>query len=440
MSTVFSKEVLEQVDTLFRQARVSLIKTHAWWGSLSLRLTPVYTDEVGYSATDGKRVFVNPVTFLKLDINDRRSIVLHETLHPALGHLFRREERESKELWNIATDICIHNISEAEGVPVIQKPDEDVRNFLFTLGFHQGRRHFVGMTSEKIYETLLQAAKKQDKNKKVQGGGQGTALNAAGAVGGEGGCCRKRGQDESEKDKQSHGKGEGDKRGTNPSDSLGEEPTDAQLAREWRAATVEAAIRAGSRSATLTQLINEVSKARVSWADYLHEFLNRGLNGDFSWLPVNRRYIHEGQYLPTTQDIEVGEIALIVDTSGSMDEKKLGLAFGECKEFRRMYGCDVHFIECDAGVAAYTYYSRGENLPEQFKAHGRGGTSFNPPFEFLQREGVIPKLALYFTDGEGSCNVPTPPYPVLWVQIPHQRGSGEYNPPFGERIIVHEDD
>lgn len=418
MST-FDKATIERVDTLFRQARVSLIKSHPWWGSLALRLTPVYTDQksdgspMPFSATDGVRVYINPTSFEGLNINDRRSVVFHELMHPALGHLWRTEKRTNAVAWNIATDLTIHNISDVEGIPVLSVVEEDIKTTLNTLGF-RNRQEFAGQTSEAIYDQL---------NKKWPK----TALGAAahGGMSGPSGCCQKR-----------------EKAAGSPQDSApgeGSEPPDRQLEREWRAAVLEAGIRAGDCSATLKQLIEATGQSRVSWSEHLHEFLNRGMTGDFSWLPVNRRFIHEGTYRPSTQEVEVGEIAMVIDTSGSMSEDELTVAIGECQEFRRMYACTVHLIECDAGVAAYTQYDKGEELPDKWTAHGRGGTSFNPPFEFVEEHGIEPRLLIYFTDGEGACSVPPPNYPVLWVQIPRKRQAehyASYNPPFGELIKV----
>jgi predicted metal-dependent peptidase len=178
----------------------------------------------------------------------------------------------------------------------------------------------------------------------------------------------------------------------------------------------------------------------VKWSDYLNEFLNRGLNGDSQWLPVNRRFIHEGVYFPSTTTIEVGEVVAIVDTSGSMSPTELACAFGELAEFKRMYACQLHIIQADAAVCDYKEYDRSEELPDKFPTHGRGGTSFNPAFKYIAEKGIQPRLIVYFTDGEGSCTVDPPPYPVLWVQIPWSYSGSKswsgFKAPFGEHIKV----
>src|SRR2546428_7983780 len=90
----------------------------------------------------------------------------------------------------------------------------------------------------------------------------------------------------------------------------------------------------------------------------------------------------------------------------------------------------------------YTFYDRGDSIPDTLKARGRGSTSFDPPFDYCREHDISPRVAIYFTDGEGSCNVPAPPYPVLWVQIPwtrdRHRAWSDFKPPFGELIKVGE--
>lgn len=404
------KALREKTDALFRQARISVIKTHPWWGALGLRLAPEYTTALGgkkldISATDGRKLFINPHEFANRNINERRYIVFHELLHPALGHLWRKKDRDN-DIWNIATDIHIHNLAEGEGFQVLADVDQKINDGLRAIGFSRGRKHFVGQTAEQTYEEIFKRIPPQQKA---------TFLATVGMAG-QCGCCQSQ---------QPDGEGEG-----------ADKVSDSQLEREWKAAVLDTAMRAGNQSAIFQQII----EARISWSDYLHEFLQRGLAGDFSWLPVNRRFIHAGMYFPSTQEIEVGEIAMIVDTSGSMSEHELAVAFGEIAEFRRMYGCVVHLIECDAGVANYTLYERGDDLPDKFPAHGRGGTSFDPPFEFMREHGIEPRLAVYFTDGCGDCSAPAPTFPVLWAQIPWKHYGGKhyesFRPPWGEHIKV----
>src|SRR5437899_10773861 len=145
---MIDKDLIQKADGLLRQARVSLLKSHSWWGALSLRLTPEYVESLGgmaldISATDGRRVYINPNDFVQRDLADRRYIVYHEMMHCAFGHLFRLQGR-NMALWNIAGDIRIHNCGEQEPKEPLRVPqdvDEKMHTWLRQMGF-PSRRFF----------------------------------------------------------------------------------------------------------------------------------------------------------------------------------------------------------------------------------------------------------------------------------------------------------
>lgn len=106
-------------------------------------------------------------------------------------------------------------------------------------------------------------------------------------------------------------------------------------------------------------------------------------------------------------------MGLFVDTSGSVwhrvpefvEEARAILESGIVGE--------LWIIACDAQAHLIGKYSRGEEIviPEM---PGGGGTSFKPPFEMIEEEGVRLACAAYLTDLQG--DFPSEPeYPVLWV-------------------------
>ena len=414
------KDLISKADGLLRQARVSLLKSHSWWGALSLRLTPEYVEsiggmELGISATDGRYMYINPVDFVTRDLADRRYIVYHEMMHCAFGHIFRVGDRD-RALWNIAGDIHIHNCAEQDRQDLgpLKCPrdvDAAMDTWLKSQGFI-GRRQFIGLTIESIYDLL---AKSNLQPKSAKGKSQGGAA----------GCCHAPGTCQ-------EGEGNNEGEGVGPK----------QLEREWKSAVLDAATKAGNLPGVWDELIKANCRPSVKWTDYLQEFLTRGLGGDYRWLPSNRRYISSDIYLPSTYQIDAGEVAAFLDVSRSMGAPELAKAWSELLEFREQFQCQVHEIQVDYIAQRYTFYDRGDALPDALKAHGRGGTSFNPPFDYCRQHDISPRVAIYFTDGEGRCSVPVPSYPVLWIQIPwvrdHRRIWCDFTPPFGELIKVGE--
>jgi predicted metal-dependent peptidase len=172
------------------------------------------------------------------------------------------------------------------------------------------------------------------------------------------------------------------------------------------------------------------------WNLKLFEYLTRGFGGDSSFDTFNRRYLWQGMYLPCDTKQVMGEIAVAVDTSGSMSSEQLSLAFGYIRAFREQHPCKLHLIQCDydsVGEGQYKLYDDWEPLPATFKAVGRGGTSFDPPFKLLHEKRIDPKVLIYLTDGYGHCSLKNPGYPVLWVIL---KGDADWKQPFGDKVVV----
>jgi predicted metal-dependent peptidase len=90
---------------------------------------------------------------------------------------------------------------------------------------------------------------------------------------------------------------------------------------------------------------------------------------------------------------------------------------------------EILVIECDATVGQ-TYPYRGK-FPKGVS--GRGGTEFNPAFEYLQKERKRKKFdgCIYLTDGFATVPTIKPPCKLLWVLTPD--GTDE-NLAFGSNV------
>jgi len=75
------------------------------------------------------------------------------------------------------------------------------------------------------------------------------------------------------------------------------------------------------------------------------------------------------------------------------------------------------------------------DLPLSIRAAGRGGTSFDPAFRWVEEQGIRPSCLVYLTDGECGYPSQTPNYPVLWAILPG-RGLSAAQPPFGEVVAI----
>lgn len=381
-------KVRRQAETAFIQARINLLTHRPFYAHLVLRLKLEWLEDVpgGLSATDGETLFINPVEFTKLAKGQQRTTLVHEVLHPACGHLWRRGSRDPQR-WNMAADIAIDNIIHADGFepgPWEANREKWLREHGMTF------TQFNGQLAEQIYEALP-----ADPPEKCGCGGNG-----------KGGCFM-------------------DKSG----DSQGDR---SKAEADWKGAVISAGQLAGNAPGAWSELV-KAAMPRPPFHLKLFEYLNRGMGGDTDWAVLSRRNVWQGLYLPTETRTVMGRVAWVTDTSGSMSGEQLKLAFGYFRGFRDQHPCVADLICCDYGVARHKTYEEFEQLPEAFKAAGRGGTSFNAPFEMLREKRIEPRVLIYATDGYGSCNVSKPIYPVLWVVIGGDKG---FKPPFGEVVHV----
>ena len=145
------------------RSRIKLIKLSPFFGRIIFLLEPTEKKDIPTAATDGENLFYNP-EFIK-DLNPKNSkqgpnnlskitgTLMHEVLHVALGHLWRRGDRNF-HLWNMAADYVVNLIVREEAQKIgnsSERPDlpdgvlinEDYRD----------------MTVEQIYDLLLKNAK-----------------------------------------------------------------------------------------------------------------------------------------------------------------------------------------------------------------------------------------------------------------------------------------
>ena len=163
------------------------------------------------------------------------------------------------------------------------------------------------------------------------------------------------------------------------------------------------------------------------WWTILHDFIAATSPSDYRWAPPNRRFVSSGLYLPSVQRSGVGDIVIVVDTSGSIGAKELEQFAGEINAIASEAQPEsIRVIYCDAVVQAVEQF--GPSEPIKLSPKGGGGTDFVPPFRWVEANGIEPKCLIYLTDLCCNSFPPAPDYPVLWVTDSRKRA------PFGETV------
>jgi predicted metal-dependent peptidase len=367
--------VTQEIDKRLQGALLRIRGDHPFFGTLALFAEFRVSDTVPTAATDGKVLWFNPDFTAKQNPSQICGLIAHELLHAALQHLPRRRERDP-QLWNIAADIVVNGM--VAGDTNYTLPEGGVENI-----------SLAHLSVEEIYEKLITGKLKVPKIGLLDllGGGDHTAID---------------------------------------------EEQQSALQRHWRAAVQQASAVArrmnkgfGHKGLDSLRDITEATAPSLNWREILWQFLV-STPCDFSGF--DRRFIWQKLYL---EDVvgETVEVAIVLDTSGSIGGDELGAFMTEIQGILDAYPqIQGNLFFADADLYGPHPFNQHVGIPAP---KGGGGTSFVPFFDWVRKEaqdGSVP-LCIYFTDGYGSFPGVVPDVPVLWVVIPGGLESRDF--PFG---------
>lgn len=386
------------------------------------------------ASTDGKNIYFDIDFLSSLSPEDRLFIFAHEIWHNVMCHFSRMGGNRDQELVNIAEDLEVNQLLREDGYSVPKS------------GLLPGKYNLPdGKSAEEYYELLVQ---QQKKNK--QGGGQGKGRGA----GGGGGQGNGQGQGQPGKDpsgangnqegkldgqfdkhitnnynpnQDPNGQGQSDKYGKvgedpdfNPNVSPEDMKKNQEKMRELAVAAAQQVERSrGSMPAHLKRIVKDLLEPEIPWQEMLIQFVTRAVGDKNRWSRPNRRFVHQGLYLPSKEGEKI-KIAVGVDTSGSTagDIKKF---LSEINAIVKNYGnYEVHLIQCDWEVQDYTLYNDENPLDLEhmdFQVHGGGGTQMKPIFDYINEHELDADCIAIFTDGfvERFTEKDAPDIPTLWV-------------------------
>jgi predicted metal-dependent peptidase len=172
--------------------------------------------------------------------------------------------------------------------------------------------------------------------------------------------------------------------------------------------------------------------AKVSWRDELFDAMKTSVPVEESYRRLKSPYKFFRAAVPTTCVPSVGPIVVVTDTSGSMGVEQLACILPEVRGMWQMMKPErIHSIFCDAEINNVEEIE--PDSPFVFTPKGGGGTSFRPPFQWVEDNNIEPSYLIYFTDGYGDFPDEEPGYPVIWVRI---GDDSSRNFPFGRVITV----
>jgi predicted metal-dependent peptidase len=128
---------------------------------------------------------------------------------------------------------------------------------------------------------------------------------------------------------------------------------------------------------------------------------------------------------------ELGDVVLAVDTSGSIDEKLLGMFAAEANAVLGAYDCSVTVLYHDTEVQKVQTWQSADG-PLVLDPVGGGGTSHACVFDWLIHSGASPACVICLTDLQTEFPANRPAVPVLWA-VP---GANPIDPPFGRVVAL----
>ena len=450
-----------------QNAKLSLIAKQPFYALLliHMKLAIDLTCETAY--TDGERIAFNPDYFDKLDDNELEFVLMHEVLHAALGHPFRRQEDYDLECYDRACDIVVNS------------------NILYSLNNGKNSKqgfafkHFKGLehktpsgkngyecTVEQVYAELQNMPPIPCGSQGGQGKGTQSPLNISGKSGQKNKSKNKDKDSDKEMSalvasllsgREKYGKIDPDadvkadeKMEKADDHSFWEGDEEDNIKRDtWRQHTVDSAEIVSSAGGqfrgtvplTAKRMIGELKNPTLDWRTILNDFVQEEIC-DYSFSPPDKRMEDSPFFLPdfNEKDEKVKDILFMIDTSGSMSDEQITECYGE------IYGAILQFGGKLEGRLGFFDAVVVEPIPftdeEEFKIirpEGGGGTSFDIIFDYVNEKmsDEPPINIIILTDGYA----PFPEeqrangIPVLWII-----NNDKVQPPWGKvaRLIEKE--
>lgn len=361
-----SEEEKVITDRIIR-SRCQMLMAFPFFGILSLKLGLEINYNIKTAATDGEKLYYNPNFIKTLPEAQLNWLIVHEVMHPALQHLWRKGDRLD-DLWNEACDYAIHDVMHQ-----FKDSTKNIQSKMLEMppgGLYD--KEYTDKSADQIYD-ILRKKRKQNKNKNNGNGG--------------------------------NGNGNGDGGNTLDDHSLWNNQN-TQNAKEIKAAQWEGNLVAAAQAAQgkdagnvpgfLKRIIGKITKPQKNWRSLLQEFVEPEIN-DYSFNPPDKRlselvFSFDDNGMPIevllpdfNEEVDVvKKILFWVDTSGSIGEEELTVAYSEIvgaiNQFQGKLSGYIGFFDHKA-YEPVTFESVDDVL--KTKPVGGGGTCFHAPFEYV---------------------------------------------------------
>ncbi len=383
---------------------IQLLLKEPFYAHLLSGIVRNYTDEISTAAVgikDGKaNLFINEQFFLKelTTFSSRVAVIKHETLHLLFKHLFRMDLKQyDLKVFNIAADIVVNQYI---GIWDLPKSAVTLSSFpdLNLVKDESVEWYYKKITDLK---TEIEKSKKNKNNSSVD-----TDYSSLSAPLSASSLERIL-----TSDSHSNHSMWGICDSTNNVISA-ETDLDRLIIQAKDRTSVKDYGNIPLELQTLINVIIDKRNPKINWKRALKIFSSssRKTKVNYTIKKISKRYGTR----PGTKIIRYQKMAVAIDTSGSIETNDFDLFFSEIHSMW-INGAEIEIIECDAAVQrCYNYNGK---IPKYIQ--GGGGTSFNPVFEYINKERFKKyDGCIFLTDGYAPEPTVKPNCKVFWIITP----------------------
>jgi len=169
--------------------------------------------------------------------------------------------------------------------------------------------------------------------------------------------------------------------------------------------------------------LNKLTNPVLPWDRILSRFMNKLAKTDYSFRKPNRRFFPD-HILPTQHGQSLDDIAVAVDTSGSVTEQQFTQFLSEVHAILlKQKPKKLTLIQFDTRIRSVDELRSTQDLAS-VEFTGRGGTRIEPVIEWAREHK--PVAMIVFTDGYFSNHNPDPKVPLVWMIHSNPNYSTDY--------------
>ena len=502
MSSITIDDLTEMIEVARRRVILQIPMTQADVVKMGVFFTERLPNgqPLPTAATDGKSIGFNPYFVASISEEDREFVVGHEWVHKMLKHFVRvLKLKQTFSVWTPHHDMIANEAADYEGNFFLEQcgfkliegalrdkrfdgmPMEEIFQILLhenpaPIGepgdepgggepgdqpsedqseSNEGESDDPIMDEQEEGQTKADEAGEEGDEESDDGGGadgdeqesEGPAEDAGSSPGGNRfGSEQMEGSDPIDPEKASEYKVPSPKKwGTIVTDddlSQSEIDTESDLADMEQSNSIATSKLSGKLPEAIERILNDIkTQSKNDWVSEIAEFIDDtcGEDSDVSWARPNKRFASMDIYMPSPTQEGIGEIAVLIDSSGSMDEKMYQLAATETSHLiNAAKPSKAVVIEFTTDIVSVAEYEDGIELNEAPSRASWGGTDVCIGFDWVKENmpnvtGIIVISDMEFfrwPEDEG--------IKVLWAKVPPSEDHAWYfgTPPFGKSITV----